>query len=74
MLLRVVLQDALSEVANIYLLLKLRVFVNDITALLMVKNKFVTEMAKKVMKTPKEVEKKASNCQLMRMERKERAR
>ena len=75
MLLRVVLQDALCEVANIYLLLKLRVFVNDITALLMVKNKSVTEMAKKVMKRLREeVEKRASNCQLMRMERKERAR
>ena len=46
--LRVVLQDALSEVAEIYPLLKLRVFVGDITALLTVKNKEVTEMAKKL--------------------------
>ena len=35
LLLRSVLQDALSEVANIHLPLKLRVFVDDITALLM---------------------------------------
>ena len=34
---RVVLQDALSEVTKIYPLLKLRVFVDDITALFMVK-------------------------------------
>ena len=56
--------------------LKLRVFVDDITALfLMVKNKVVAEMTKKVMKKLKEVvEKKASNYQLLRMRRKERAR
>ena len=44
------LQDALSEVTRIYPPLKLRVFVDDITALLMGKNKVVAEMAKKVMK------------------------
>ena len=48
LLLRIVLQDELSEVSKIYLPLKLRVFVDDITALLMVKNKVVAEMAKKV--------------------------
>ena len=50
LLLRIVLQDALSEVTRIYPPLKLRVFVDDITALLMGKNKVVAEMAKKVMK------------------------
>ena len=55
--------------------LKLRVFVDDITALLTEKNKEVTEMAKKVMKKLKEeVEKKGPNCQSLKMEWKERAR
>ena len=56
--------------------LKLRVFVDDITALLMVKNKEVAEMAKKkVMKKLKdEVEKKGLKCRSLRTERKERAR
>ena len=59
LLLLIVLLDALSEVAKIYPLLKLRVVVDDITALLMEKNKEVAEMAKKVMKKLKEdVEKK----------------
>ena len=40
----------MSEVTNIYPPLKLRVFVDDISALLMGKNKVVAEMAKKVMK------------------------
>ena len=44
--LRIVLQDALSEITKIYLPLKMKVFVDDITALLMVKNKEVAEMAK----------------------------
>ena len=44
---------------KIYPPLKLRVFVHDITALLMVKNKVVAELAKKVMKKLKnEVERK----------------
>ena len=42
-LLRFVLQDALSEVTKINPPLKLRVFVDDITALLMVRNKEVAE-------------------------------
>ena len=50
LLLCIVLQDALSEVTKIYPPLKLMFFVDDITALLMVKNKAVVEMAKKVMK------------------------
>ena len=49
LLLRIVLQDALSEVAQIDPPLKLRVFVDDIIALLMEKNKVVAEMAKNVM-------------------------
>ena len=53
-LLRIVLQDALSEVTNIYPPLKLRVFVDDISALLMGKNKVVAEMAEKVMKRRRE--------------------
>ena len=46
LLLRIVLQDALSEVTKIYPLLKLRVFVDDITALLMGKNEEVAENGK----------------------------
>ena len=75
LLLRIVLQDALSEVTKIYPSLKLRVFVDDITALVKGKNKEVAEMAKKLMKKLKEeVEKKASSCQSLKMVRKERAR
>ena len=67
MLLRIVLLDALSEVTKFYPPLKLRVFVDDITALLMVKNEEVAEMAKKVMKRLREeVEEKALNCQSMK--------
>ena len=48
------LQDALSEVTKIY-----PPFVDDISALVKGKNEVVAEMAKKVMKKPKEeVEKK----------------
>ena len=54
LLLRFALQDALSEVTKIYSPLKLRVFVDDITALLRRKNKVVAEMAKKLMKILKE--------------------
>ena len=43
----IVLQDALSEVTKICPPLKLRVFVGDITALFIRKNKEVAEMAKK---------------------------
>ena len=50
LLLRIVLQDALSEVTKIHHTLKLRVFVDDITALVRGKNKEVAEMAKNVMK------------------------
>ena len=46
---RIVLQDALSEVAKIYTPLTLKVFVDGITVLLKEKNKVVVEMAKKVM-------------------------
>ena len=59
LLLRIVLQDALSEVVKIYPPLKLRVFVDDITALVKGRHKEMAEMAKKVMKKLKEeVEKK----------------
>ena len=54
LLLRFVLQDASSEVPKIYPPLMLWVFVDDITARLMEKNKEVAEMAKKVMKKLKE--------------------
>ena len=50
LLLRIVLQDAFNEVTQIHPPLKLRVFVDDITALLMGKNKVVAEMARKVLK------------------------
>ena len=46
LLLRIVLQDALSEVAKFYPPVKLRVFVDDITALLKEKNRDIAEMAK----------------------------
>ena len=46
--LRIVLQDALSEVTKNYLPLKLTVFVDDMTALLMEKNKVMADMAKMV--------------------------
>ena len=55
LLLRIVLQDAFNEVTQIHPPLKLRVFVDDITALLMGKKKVVTEMARKVMKKLEEV-------------------
>ena len=56
--LRIVLQDALSEVTKFYPPMKFRVFVDDITALVKGR-KEVAEMAKKViMKLKEEVEKK----------------
>ena len=75
LLLRIVLQDALSVVANIYSSLKLRVLVDEITALVKGRNKDVAEMAKKVMKKLKEeVEKKGLKLSATEMARKERAR
>ena len=62
MLLRIVLQDALGEVTKIYPSLKMRVFVDDITALVKGRNKEVAEMEKKVMKKLEEVEKKRSQA------------
>ena len=47
LLLRIVLQDALSEATQRYPPLKLRVFVDDITALFVVKNKEVAKMAQR---------------------------
>ena len=47
LLLRIVLQDALSEVTKIYPCLKLRVFVDDVTALVKGRNIDVAQMAKK---------------------------
>ena len=55
LLLRIVLQNALSELTKFHPPLKLRVVVDDITAL--GKNREVAEMAKKVMKILKEVKK-----------------
>ena len=58
-LLRIVLQDALSEVTKKCPPLKLRVFVDDITALLKGRNKEVVQMAEKVLgKLKKEVKEK----------------
>ena len=48
------MQDALSEVAKSNPPLMLRVFVDDITELVKGRNKEVLEMAKKVMKRPRE--------------------
>ena len=47
-LLRIVLQDSLSEVTKIYLPLKLRVSVDDITIFINRKNKELVKMAGKV--------------------------
>ena len=59
LLLRIVLQDASSEVTQIYPPVKLRVFEDDITALSRERNRDKAEIAKKVMKKLKEeVEKK----------------
>ena len=71
---RIVVQDALSEVTKIDPPLKLRVFVDDITALLMKRNKKVVEMAKKVMRKSKKrkFKNRAKNSRSRRMERKER--
>ena len=54
LLLRIVLQDALSEVAKIYPPLKLTVFEDDIPAPLKGRNKELVEMAGKVMRKLKE--------------------
>ena len=55
--------------------LKLRVHVDDLTALVRGRNKVVAEMAKKVMKKLREeIQRKASHSQSTRMEKKERAR
>ena len=51
LLLRIVLQDALSDVTKIYPLPKLRVFVDDITAFMNGRNKGLVEMAEKVLKS-----------------------
>ena len=59
LLLRIVLREALSGVTKICPPLKLRVFVDDTTALLNGKNKEIAETAKKVMqKLKEEIEKK----------------
>ena len=69
-----VFHGALSEVTKVNPPLKLGVFVDDITALLVGKQGSA-EMAKKVMKKLKvEVEKRGSNCRSLKMERKERVR
>ena len=57
LLLRILLQDALSEVTKNYLPLKLRVFVDDITASVKGEKKKWRKWRKKVMKKLKEVEK-----------------
>ena len=48
LLLRIVLRDALSEVTKIHPLLKLMVFVDDITALVKGRNREVAEKGKEV--------------------------
>ena len=74
LLFRIVLQDASSEATRIYPRLKLRVFVDDVTALLRWKTKVVAEMAKKMMKKLKdEVERKGLDLSVTE-DGKERAR
>ena len=53
LLMRVLLQEALSEVTHIHPPLKLRVFVDDITAFMNGRNKELMEMAEKVLKNVK---------------------
>ena len=61
LLLRIVLQGALSEVTSVHPLLKFRVFVGGITAFMNGRNKDFVEMAEKVLKKLKrEVEEKGS--------------
>ena len=75
LLLRIVLQDGLSEVTKNYPPLKLRVFVDDITALPKGKHREVAEKAKKVMKKLKEeVEKKGIKLSVTENGRKGKAR
>ena len=62
-LLRIVLQDAPREVTKIFPPLKLRVFVDDVSALLMEKNREAAEVTKKVMKKLKKQWRKDSSCQ-----------
>ena len=50
LLLRIVLQDALNEVTNIFPPLKMRVIVDDITTFMNGRNKELVEMAEKVVK------------------------
>ena len=57
----VVLHDVLSKVTNIYPLLKLRVFVDDITAFMNGRNKELVETAEMVLRRLKrEVKEKGS--------------
>ena len=53
LLLRIVLQDALSEVTKIYPRKKLRVIVDDITAFITGRNTEWVKMAEKVLKMSK---------------------
>ena len=72
LLLRIVLQDALSEVTKFYTPLKLKVFVDDITALLTGKKQKYSGNGKDGDEDAER--RKASNCQSRKMARKERAR
>ena len=75
LLLRILLQGALSGVTRIYPSLQLRVFVDDITAFVKGVNREVAEAAKKVMKKlQEEINKKAGKCRSLTMGRKGRAR
>ena len=67
------LQDALSEVTKNYLPMKLRVFMDDITALLIRKNGEVAEMAKRLMKKLKEVEKQGLKLSVTEKGKKEKS-
>ena len=72
LLLRIVLQDALSEVTKIYPSLILRVFVDDITAFMNGRNKELVEMAQKHLKKLRmEVEEKGLKLSIAEGGRKE---
>ena len=75
LLLRVVLQDAQSEVTQIYPPLKLRVFVGDIMTSMNGRNKELVEMAEELLKKLTiEVRRRAWSYRLLKEGMKERAR
>ena len=61
LLLRIVLQDALSDVMKVYPILKLKVFVDDATAFMDGRNKELAGIAERIMKSRRTEMKKQCN-------------